>query len=296
MFHFGVNLSKYKYSLNINKNEYAIINDKTSIMSFFNYLSKNFMYYDKEFIINYLNKVKEVIDNYSFPIDNKAYNIQDKKMYQYKLKYFELNNKILKLTNEDLINQIIKWHSKNSIDDIKNNYITFSKIFDFNKSVFGEYYTEEWCLKHQKDALKNYDINMQNFKELDKNEFNKQINNFLEKNKDFKAIKDTNQLREKSGYYILVLDKYNSLYIGEATDLFKRIKQHWSKKVEFDRLLFPINNIEYSKLSIDSFRILDTTRIYVKTIKNKKLFSFDLINQERKYINMFDKKFLLNRL
>ena len=61
---------------------------------------------------------------------------------------------------------------------------------------------------------------------------------------------------------------------------------HWSKTKPFDRLIF--GTIETSILSIDSFRALDTTRIFVATNDHTYL-------KENVYINSFDQKYVLNR-
>lgn len=53
----------------------------------------------------------------------------------------------------------------------------------------------------------------------------------------------------------------------------KRIRQHWTKRKVFDRLLFPISNVNKSIISIDSFRALDTTRIFV--YKTNNLYSYE---------------------
>nr|WP_269211995.1 GIY-YIG nuclease family protein [Zhihengliuella flava] len=57
----------------------------------------------------------------------------------------------------------------------------------------------------------------------------------------------------------MILDDYKQIYVGQADDMRKRIKQHWSGAKQFDRLLF--GPVEVSILSIDSFRALDTTRV-----------------------------------
>ena len=69
----------------------------------------------------------------------------------------------------------------------------------------------------------------------------------------------------------------------------RRIHQHWTKSKSFDRLLFPMYAVDKSVLSIDSFRALDTTRIFVYA--TKKTYS-----NENKYINSFSPQFVSNRL
>lgn len=84
----------------------------------------------------------------------------------------------------------------------------------------------------------------------------------------------------------MILDEYKQAYLGTASDIYKRIITHWIKQKEFDRLIF--GGVEHSRLSIDSFRPLDTTRIYV--MKTKRTYS-----SEDRYINSISEKYLLNR-
>ncbi|WP_461183016.1 GIY-YIG nuclease family protein [Virgibacillus kimchii] len=108
---------------------------------------------------------------------------------------------------------------------------------------------------------------------------------FVSKTKLFKEITDLAPFDRISGYYIMVLDEYTQAYIGRSTNIKNRIMSHWSKQKEFDRLVF--GGKEKSILSIDSFRAYDTTRIFVYPTDNQK--------QEDYFINLFNKKYLLNR-
>ena len=150
-------------------------------------------------------------------------------------------------------------------------------------------YSDGWCAEYQQKCLRNFDINIEKFSKLDLSKFQSEIHSFLSKYKDFKEVYNINEIMNVPGYYIMILDKYKQLYIGTANDIGKRIKQHWSKKKQFDRLLYPMSNVENSKFSIDSFGALDTSRIFVA--KSKTL--YDL---EDEYINNFSKEFLINRI
>ena len=152
----------------------------------------------------------------------------------------------------------------------------------------GQFYSDEWCINHQNNCLKNFDLSMKYFSLLDKNEFNNEINSFLKKYKSFKSVSDLNEYKYVSGCYIMVLDEYKQIYIGVANDIKRRIQQHWTKMKPFDRLLFPQDAVETSIMSIDSFRALDTTRIYAYKCNNY----YDLENQ---YIEYFSPKFICNR-
>lgn len=151
--------------------------------------------------------------------------------------------------------------------------------------IHGKIYPDRWCKEHLKRCLTNYDLNMEYFSLLDKNEFDHELDKFIIKNH-FTEVFDLNKYKNIAGYYVLVLDKYCQIYIGTTSDIKRRIMTHWSNRKSFDRLIF--GNVNNSFLSIDSFRALDTTRIFV--YKENKTF----INEDG-YINDFPLKFMLNR-
>ncbi|MEW4220728.1 hypothetical protein [Rossellomorea marisflavi] len=136
------------------------------------------------------------------------------------------------------------------------------------------------------DRLYNFDKNMKYFRSLSKEKFNKELKRFVGKNIIFKEITDLTSLKGKSGYYIMVLDEYAQAYIGTTRDIKLRIQQHWSMQMYFDRMIF--GGKENSILSINSFRALDTTRIFVYLTP-------DTFGIEDKLINQFNHKYLLNR-
>ena len=117
----------------------------------------------------------------------------------------------------------------------------------------------------------------------------KAINKFIESNKCFVEVFDLNLYDQKPGYYMMVLDEYCQLYIGTTDNIKKRIRTHWSNSKSFDRLLFPMGAVNSSIISFDSFRSLDTTRIFAYTTK----ITFD---EEDKFINEFPTKFVGNRV
>ena len=122
-------------------------------------------------------------------------------------------------------------------------------------------YSDSYCEEHQEKCLINFDKNMEFFKQIPKSEFENAVNMLVESNKKLKEVFDLNDCKEMRGIYILVLDEYKQIYVGQAVDIKRRIMQHWSKQKQFDRLIF--GDINNSVLSIDSFGALDTTRIYV---------------------------------
>lgn len=166
-------------------------------------------------------------------------------------------------------------------------------IIDHEKKTV--YYTEAHCYRLQKRAMENYDINMRYYASLDQNEFEEAVQKFI-KRRGFREITDLYKIETifdeeyLGGYvYLMILGEYKQVYIGmtERADVTERIKEHWTRKRAFDRLVF--GSTSNSHISIDSFGPLDTTQIYIKACT-------DPIRTENRYIRLFDKRFLLNRL
>ncbi len=153
----------------------------------------------------------------------------------------------------------------------------------------GSAYRKEWCEEYRELCLKNYDLNMKFFNMLDKKNFDTELMSFLKQNKDFEEISNLNLCDEVEGYYIMVLDEYKQVYIGKTENIKRRIMQHWSKNKQFDRTLFPMYAYQKSCFSIDFFRALDTTRIYIWKRKM-------LEGLEDKLIKQFNKIFCTNRI
>ena len=146
---------------------------------------------------------------------------------------------------------------------------------------------DEAFIEEQRKRIEyNYDLNMKYFASLDKEEFNEYLSKYVKKHK-FVEVNDLNKYKGKKGVYIIVLDQYKQVYIG-LTDrgIKERIQEHWNTRKESDKLIwgFAFN----SRLSIDSFGALDTTRIFVKT-------NVDLHSSENRFVDEFDDKYLLNR-
>lgn len=152
----------------------------------------------------------------------------------------------------------------------------------------NRFYTDKWAKEYQEAILKNFDLNMEYYSLLNRNEFNKEVTGFIEAYC-FDAISDLNDYKNQSGYYLMILDDYCQVYIGTCNNIYRRIREHWKRTKSFDRLLFPMWNIEKSRLSIDSFRPLDTTRLYA-------LKCDDTYDFEDKYINHFSDEFICNRI
>ncbi|MEK6189963.1 MAG: hypothetical protein N2A99_03115 [Carnobacterium alterfunditum] len=165
----------------------------------------------------------------------------------------------------------------------RENYIRVS-----NKSSFGtgEIYPESYIKSHTKNCFENFDLNMEYYHSLSKQEFNEELMQFLDKTKVFKEVDILFRLKGSSGYYVMVLDEYSQVYIGITGDITRRLREHWSTQKQFDRLLF--GGIDDSILSIDSFRAYDTTRVFVYLCD-------DIESYENEFINYFDPKYMLNR-
>lgn len=128
-------------------------------------------------------------------------------------------------------------------------------------------HTDEFCRRHREMALENFDLNMAFFAQIPQASFDQALDEMLRKNKRLRPVTDLKSLDGEWGVYMLVLDEYRQAYIGQsAWDMRKRIKAHWTGTKQFDRLLW--GGIEESVMSIDSFRALDTTRIFASRTIN----------------------------
>lgn len=201
---------------------------------------------------------------------------------QYRTKYTNINeNNYIKYapkTNSFASRRSYKRYCFNN--RIRNRECISYEQFKSYPPEFIEMYTDE--------ILISYHLNMEYFKSLDHDIFNKELEAFVLKNK-FVDVWNLKKFKDVSGYYIMVLDEYNQCYIGWSKNIYNRIKQHWGNQKSFDRLLFPFHGMKSSTISIDSFRILDTTRIFVKPQK-------DYGDSEEILVNGMNKMYTLNRI
>ena len=163
--------------------------------------------------------------------------------------------------------------------------------FDIPNEKYADYehYTDDWVKKHYSDCMENFDLNMKYFDGINYNDFNNYLNSYVKKNK-FKQVFDLSELKDVIGVYIIVLDRYKQVYIGISNNIKRRILNHWSKKKDFDRLIY--GSKDNSVISIDSFGALDTTRVFYKESK----WHQDSNELEEKYVNSFEKQYLINRV
>lgn len=157
-----------------------------------------------------------------------------------------------------------------------------------NKSSFGngKIYDDEWCKEKYNRCMQNYDINMKRLFSLNSQDFENEINKFLELHPLFEEVTDLKKYDGISGYYMMVLDNYCQVYIGTSGNIKQRITNHWNKVVPFDRVIF--GNVETSIISIDSYRACDTTRIYVYKTNN-------IYTNEDEIINSINPIYCCNR-
>lgn len=138
-------------------------------------------------------------------------------------------------------------------------------------------YNDSFCEELQEKCLINFDKNMEFCKQIPRDEFEDVLQSLISCNKKIRQVFDLNECKDIEGIYILVLDEYNQMYIGQSQNIKRRIMQHWSKRKSFDRLIFgTVNN---SVLSIDSFGALDTTRIFV--LETEKLDYYEVKLQKK---------------
>jgi hypothetical protein len=147
---------------------------------------------------------------------------------------------------------------------------------------------DEFCRHHREMALENFTLNMAFFAQIPQESFNEALDEMLRKNKRLRPVTDLKSLDEEWDVYVLVLDEYRQAYIGQSSwDMRKRIKAHWNGTKQFDRLLW--GRVEESVMSIDSFRALETTRIFASRTIN-----YDAL--EARLVKTFPPDYLLNRI
>lgn len=152
------------------------------------------------------------------------------------------------------------------------------------------FHSDEWCAEHRERALQNFDLNMAHFASLDPEEFETALQSAVASRRGMVEVTDLTKWDGVPGLYIMVLDEYCQVYVGVAnswTGIAKRIRQHWTNQKQFDRLIW--GDVTSSILSIDSFRALDTTRIFA--VKTDQFFA-----GENPLLEKFPRKFTLNRV
>ena len=151
-------------------------------------------------------------------------------------------------------------------------------------------YNKEYIRRKKEAILENFRLNMKFYEKLDENDFDECLNKILsmKKNKGLRDVRDLKEFLGVKGIYVMVLDKYKQIYIGQSQrDVVARIIQHWCKTVEFDNLL--IGSVDKSKLRIDSFGLLDTTKIYIEEVD-----PLLLDKREEELVDLIPEEYLAN--
>lgn len=166
----------------------------------------------------------------------------------------------------------------------------WDKFDQFYEDPEHRIYTDAWCEEMQAQALANFDLNMAHFASLAPGEFEAALQSAVASQRGMVEVTDLRKWDGVAGLYIMVLDEYRQAYVG-ATDasvgVLKRIKQHWTGTKSLDRLIW--GDRQTSSLSIDSFRALDTTRIFA--LKTTRSFT-----GENPLLEQFPPEFMLNRV
>ncbi len=142
----------------------------------------------------------------------------------------------------------------------------------------------------QTQALTNFDINMAHFASLDPGEFEAALQRAVKSQRGMVEVTDLMKWDGVAGLYIMVLDEYRQAYVGAtaaSVGILKRIKQHWTGTKPLDRLVW--GDPQTSIISIDSFRALDTTRVFA--LKTTRSFA-----GENPLLEQFPPEFMLNRV
>ncbi|MGZ0712572.1 hypothetical protein ACWPKO_29965 (plasmid) [Coraliomargarita sp. W4R53] len=166
----------------------------------------------------------------------------------------------------------------------------WDRLDDIYEDAEHRIHTDEWCAGQRKRGLRNFDLNMAHFASLDRDEFNTSLQRAVAKQRGMVEVKDFTKWAGKPGLYVMVFDEYAQVYLGatiHAGGIMARIQQHWRGTKPFDRLLWPDENT--SILSIDSFRALDTTRIFALRSSNP-------FERENQVLDSIPSKFALNRI
>lgn len=109
----------------------------------------------------------------------------------------------------------------------------------------------------------------------------------LAKRKSLRPVINLRSCDGDEGVSVMVLDGYRQAEIGQTTDIRRHIKAHWSGTKQFDRLIW--SDVHDSALSIDSFRALNTSRIFAARTINAD-------GEEARLARMFPPDYLLTRI
>ncbi len=196
-------------------------------------------------------------------------------------------------THANMNEQWRKFDNSKGLKELAENRNIYPWWVKFEFRLYWLVYNEEYIRRHTPAIMKNLELNLNYFDKLNYEDFNTKFQDFLKlkSNSNIKEVSDLNLYKKSSGIYILVLDKYKQVYIGQATkSITQRIVRHWSRKIEFDSIL--VGKTNETKISIDSFGIMDTTRIFVEEIDSMS----KIDSREEFLIKHFPKEYILNKI
>ncbi|MHA7284607.1 GIY-YIG nuclease family protein [Arthrobacter sp. TMS2-4] len=121
-------------------------------------------------------------------------------------------------------------------------------------------HSDVYLLAQRDQALVNFDLSMSYFASLDKIEFEEALQHVLLKGRTFRPVQSLADWSEVEGAYIMVFDEYKQFYIGQSSNIRKRIRTHWATRKPFDKLI--LGDLYESIFPVDEFRAFDNTRIY----------------------------------
>ena len=246
--------------------------------------------------INYIEHFKMIFEKEKV----KLYLKEEDYISNYKVPYNEITRRIKKELNNssDIYADWKKLDENKALVDMADNCNCYPAWVKYDWKNNSLVYNEEFIKRNKEAILKNLNLNLKFYTELDSEEFNKNLDKVLKlkKNNGLKKVTDLKEYIGKKGIYIMVLDKYKQIYIGQSKrDVVERIINHWKRKVEFENLL--IGKVNESKLSIDTFGMLDTTRIYIEDIDPLYYNNSEKIDKREEYlINSIPEQYLINKV
>lgn len=246
--------------------------------------------------INYIEHFKMIFEREKV----KLYLKEEDYISNYKVPYNEITRRIKKELNNssDIYADWKKFDENKALVDMADNCNCYPAWVKYDWKNNSLVYNEEFIKRNKEAILKNLNLNLKFYTELDSEEFNKNLDKVLKlkKNNGLKKVTDLKEYIGKKGIYIMVLDKYKQIYIGQSKrDVVERIINHWKRKVEFENLL--IGKVNESKLSIDTFGMLDTTRIYIEDIDPLYYNNSEKIDKREEYlINSIPEQYLINKV
>lgn len=147
--------------------------------------------------------------------------------------------------------------------------------------------TEDTYAYFAEQSLQNFDLNMAFYQRLDRQRFAQTVEELHRAYPRLRPVDDLNAFKGVEGLYVLILDDYCQIYVGQSQDITARIRQHWTRSKDIDRLVF--GEVHNSRLSVDAFRALDTTRVLVWAYPDPNMY-------EGKIIATIPDEFVANRI